>query len=101
MMKNYFSKGLLGILFFVMSCSSDDSITPLPIETNPDEVFLTQNSQIEIFIFNNDSNIPQSGTLSLSDPSLGSIVINNNNTPDNVSDDYLVFTYSVCICSVY
>ncbi|WP_370390255.1 Ig-like domain-containing protein [uncultured Winogradskyella sp.] len=93
MRKKYILKLVFLTLLSISSCSeSDDSTTPLSIETNPDEVFLTQNSQVEIFIFNNDSNIPQSGTLSLSDPSLGSVVINNNNTPDNVSDDYLVYT---------
>lgn len=93
MKKNYFLKLFFIIILSLSSCSeSDDNTTPLSIETNPDEVFLAQNSQVEIFIFNNDSNIPQSGALSISEPTLGSVIINDNDTPDNVNDDYLVYT---------
>lgn len=93
MKKNYILKLLLITLLSLSSCSeSDDNTIPVSIQTNPDEVFLDQNSQVEIFIFNNDSNIPQSGALSISDPSLGSAVINDNNTPDNINDDYVVYT---------
>lgn len=93
MKKKYILRLFFSTILLVSSCTeSDDSITPLPLETNPDEVFLEQNSQVEIFIFNNDSNIPQSGTLSISQPSLGVAVINNNNTPENISDDYVVYT---------
>lgn len=93
MKKKYTLKLFFLTLLSLSSCGkSDDNTSPLSIDTSPDEVFLAQNSQTEIFIFNNDSNIPQSGTLSITQPSLGSAIINNNNTPENVNDDYLVYT---------
>lgn len=93
MKKKYILKLFFLTLLSLSSCSeSDDNTIPVSIETNPDAVFLDQNSQTDIFIFNNDSNIPQSGTLTISNPSLGSVIINNNNTPENVNDDYLVYT---------
>lgn len=90
MKKNYFLFFL--ILVFLSSCGKDDSFTPLPIETNPDSVTIVQNSEIEIFIFLNDANIPSNGTLSLSNPSKGIATIINNGTPSNPSDDTVKYT---------
>ena len=92
MKKNY-------ILFFIsvlflFSCGKDDGLTPLLIETNPDTVTITQNSEIEIIIFLNDSNIPTVGTLTLSNPTKGNAVIINSNTPNNPSDDIVKYTAS-------
>jgi uncharacterized repeat protein (TIGR03806 family) len=93
MMKNYFSKGLLGILFFVMSCSSDDSITSLPVEANPDSVTLLQNTAIEFSVLSNDNNIPSNGTLTVTNPQRGSLqVLDPNNSPNNPSDDVVFYT---------
>lgn len=92
MSKNYFGNLLISILFITMSCDTDDSVTALPVVTNPDEVVIAQNSQVDIQIFNNDSNIPQSGNLSFAMPSLGSVAINTNNTPENIADDYLIYS---------
>ena len=38
----------------VLACGTDDSLTPLNIETTTDTVTIAQNSEIEIFIFSND-----------------------------------------------
>ncbi len=93
MKKNYFL--FLFIVLSVFSCGTDDSITPLDIETTPDSVTIAQNSQIEIFIFSNDSNIPSSGQLTISNPTKGSaIIIDVNNTPNNPSDDSVQYTAS-------
>jgi uncharacterized repeat protein (TIGR03806 family) len=86
MKKNYYL--FLLLLFSAFSCGTDDSITPLDIETNPDSVTISQNLEIEIFIFSNDSNIPSSGQLTLSNPTKGNaLIIDVNNTPNNPSDD--------------
>ncbi|EDP72754.1 hypothetical protein FBALC1_16672 [Flavobacteriales bacterium ALC-1] len=75
------------------SCGSDDDLTPLNIETNPDAVTIVQNSEIEIFIFSNDSNIPTSGTLTLSNPTKGkAIILDSNTTPNNPSDDVIQYS---------
>lgn len=90
MKKKYIS--ILLVLLAVLSCGTDDSLTPLNIETNPDSVTLVQNSQIDIFIFSNDPNIPANGELTLSNPSKGSAsIIDVNNTPNNPNDDYIQY----------
>ena len=92
MKKNY--SLFLFILLSVFSCGTDDNITPLNIETNPDSVTIAQNSQIDVFIFSNDSNIPSSGQLTVSNPTKGNAVImDSNNSPNNPSDD--IIHYSV------
>ena len=82
MKKNYLLNLLVCCILF--SCGSDDSsITPVSIETQPDSVSLSQNSQIEIFIFANDSNIPEDGQLTISTPQNGTVTINNTSSPLN------------------
>lgn len=81
------------IVLFLFSCGNDDGLIPLVIETNPDSLTIVQNSEIEIFIFLNDSNIPSSGDLSISQPSKGNaVIIDINNTPYNPSDDHIKYT---------
>jgi len=77
----------------VCSCGTDDTITPLNIETTEDSVVLVQNSEVEIFIFSNDSNIPTNGQLTISNPSKGTAtILDPNATPNNPSDDTIRFT---------
>ena len=84
---------LLVLTFATATCSSnDDNATIEGIETLPDEVVMSQNSSIEISIFANDNNIPVNGSLSTSSPDLGTIQIENNNTPENPSDDTIIYT---------
>lgn len=89
--KNY-NLFFLSILF-LFSCGKDDGLTPLFIETNPDVITITQNSEIEILIFLNDFNIPSNGTLTISNPTKGNaIIVDSNNTPSNLSDDLIKYT---------
>jgi len=91
MKKNYYLF-LLAILFLT-SCGKDDTITPLNIETAPDSITLAQNSEIEIFIFLNDSNIPSNGQLTITSPTKGNVsIIDTNSTPNNPSDDTVIYT---------
>ena len=91
MKKNYYS--LIFILLSVFSCNTDEGVTPLNIETNPDLITITQNSEIEIFIFSNDSNIPSIGELSVTNPLKGGVIImDSNNTPNNPSDDTINYS---------
>ncbi|WP_111683270.1 Ig-like domain-containing protein [Winogradskyella tangerina] len=92
MIKHKVLNFILVVLTLLFCCSSeDDNATTLATETNADTAVLTQNSQVEIFIFANDSNIPQNGTLTISAAALGTIQIQNNNTPNNPSDDYMLY----------
>lgn len=91
MKKKYVS--IILLFFIVFSCGTDDSLTPVTIETLPDSISIAQNSQTEIFIFSNDTNIPTTGELTITNPSKGSAsIIDVNNTPNNPSDDYIRYT---------
>jgi uncharacterized repeat protein (TIGR03806 family) len=80
------------ILIFLCSCDKDDNLSPLDIETAEDSVTIPQNSEIEIFIFSNDANIPSNGQLSISNPTRGiALLIDPNSTPNNPSDDAILY----------
>ncbi|NNE31768.1 MAG: hypothetical protein HKN40_05310 [Winogradskyella sp.] len=79
-------------LALLLSCGPENSISPLHIETNPDVITVNQNGEAEIFIFQNDLNIPENGNLTLSAPSKGTATISTNNTPNTLTDDSIVFT---------
>ena len=107
-MRKHYTIIFLTLLF---SCVDDDGLSPLVIDTNPDSVVIIQNSEIEIFIFLNDFNIPSVGELSLSSPLKGSVtIIDTNNTPNDPSDDHIKYTvnpnevgvdvFEYTICSV-
>jgi len=82
------------VIIFTTACSSnDDTMTPVIIEALNDNVTVSQNSEVEIFIFANDTNIPNSGELSITTPSKGmAIIIDENSTPNNPSDDFIKFS---------
>jgi uncharacterized repeat protein (TIGR03806 family) len=93
MRKKYALCFFLCSLLLQFSCGTDDSTTPLTLDTTPDSVVVTQNTEIEIFIFQNDQNIPSSGQLTLSNPTKGSVSISDsNNTPNNPSDNTVIYT---------
>ena len=110
-MKTNFGLFLLALFLLLYNCRKDDTEIVLKIETNADSVDIEQNSQAEIFIFQNDNNIPSEGQLSISDPVKGTLSINDNNTPNDLSDDSLIykanpniigedsFQYTVCLGS--
>lgn len=83
--------GLFSFIFLsLFSCGTDDNLTPLDIQTTEDSVTISQNSEIEIFIFSNDANIPNNGQLTFSTPSKGvATLIDLNSTPNNPSDDII------------
>ena len=92
MLKNY-AYLFLCLSCLLISCGSEDDYTPVNIETNADSATVNQNSSVDLFIFQNDSNLPTSGSLSLSNPTRGTVTINDpNNTPNNPSDDSITYT---------
>lgn len=92
-MKNNYVLNLFVLVLLLFSCGTDDEETsPLNIETSEDFAVLAQNTQVEIFIFQNDNNIPSSGQLTLTNASKGVLIINDTgNTPNNPSDDTVIY----------
>ncbi|MDA9277089.1 Ig-like domain-containing protein [Flavobacteriaceae bacterium] len=85
---------LLFAMLLITSCGSDDDtdiFIPLEIQTQEDFVQVSTLQTISIDIFANDTNIPATGLLSVTSPSNGDVVINNNNTPQDTSDDILEY----------
>ena len=81
----------------LVSCKKDDEAgyIPLNITANPDIGEVYQNSTLEIAIFDNDRNIPENGTVMLTAPQSGTVVINDNGTPSNILDDTVIFTPNI------
>lgn len=94
MKKNYLkSFSILCLIFVCFSCSDDDSgYTPLRITANPDSGEVFQNTFIELDVLDNDLNIPQSGSLTVSSTSNATLEVLTNNTPGNPSDDKILYT---------
>ncbi|MDB9828751.1 hypothetical protein OAC33_04360, partial [Flavobacteriaceae bacterium] len=85
---------LLFAMLLITSCGSDDDtdiFIPLEIQTQEDFVQVSTLQTISIDIFANDTNIPATGLLSVTSPSNGDVVINNNSTPQDTSDDILEY----------
>ncbi len=73
-----------------------------------DFITLIEDTSTLIPIYDNDSGIPSSGTLTITDPANGTVVIDDNGTPNDPSDDIIQytpfidyngpdsFTYTVC-----
>ena len=85
---------LVSTMLVITSCGSDDDtdiFVPLEIQTQEDFVQVSTLQTISIAIFSNDTNIPASGLLSITSPINGEVVINNSNTPQDISDDVLEY----------
>ena len=68
------------------------TIDVLPIvDAIDDAVATTEDTPITIDVFVNDNDLPTSGTFTTTDPTNGTVVINNNGTP-NPSDDIVTYT---------
>ena len=85
------------------------NISVLPIVDALDDVVTTmENQTVEILVLSNDNDVPVLGTLTVTSPVNGAILINSNGTPGNPSDDSLsytpnsnfvgsdTFTYTIC-----
>lgn len=65
----------------------------LPIVDAIDDVAATDiNQPVGIDMLANDNDIPTTGTLSVTDPANGSVTVVDNGTPDDPSDDSVVYT---------
>lgn len=92
-MSKKFLPSILCFLLLVTSCGSDDDdYVPLDIEANADAITLEQNAAVDILIFQNDNNLPKTGSITLTTPTKGTLEINDNSTPSDLTDDYVIYT---------
>ncbi|MCM4165904.1 MULTISPECIES: gliding motility-associated C-terminal domain-containing protein [unclassified Arenibacter] len=73
-----------------------------------DFITVNEDSSVIVPIFDNDSNLPITGILTTSNPFNGSVLVNDNGTPNNPTDDFITFvpnpnyngpstfTYTIC-----
>ena len=66
--------------------------TPVMLDVVDDHVTTPIDTAMDIDILNNDLGIPTDGTLTTTDPTSGTVVINDNGTPDDITDDTLTYT---------
>ncbi|WP_396601124.1 Ig-like domain-containing protein [Algibacter sp. R77976] len=62
------------------------------IDVVDDTVITIENTAVSIKAYLNDVNLPESITLSNTSPSNGVLTIDDNETPDNLTDDIVVYT---------
>src|SRR5690606_20955648 len=51
-----------------------------------------KDTPVDIDILDNDSNIPWDGDLTVTQPDNGTVTVNDNGTPDDITDDTLTYT---------
>ena len=56
-----------------------------------DMIAVNEDESIQVPIFDNDSDLPTTGTLSIAGPSNGTVNINDNGTPNDPSDDVVTY----------
>ncbi|WP_091602390.1 Ig-like domain-containing protein [Maribacter dokdonensis] len=64
---------------------------PIDLDVVDDAVTTPVNTPIGIDILDNDFGIPTDGTLTVTDPSSGTVEINDGGTPDDISDDTITY----------
>ncbi|MDP3314334.1 gliding motility-associated C-terminal domain-containing protein, partial [Lutibacter sp.] len=62
------------------------------VNTTDDEYILQNLQPLRVDIFANDNDVPTVGTITFTIPLKGSVNIDNNGTPNNMSDDVLIYT---------
>ncbi|MCM4168640.1 hypothetical protein DHD08_13205 [Arenibacter sp. H213] len=69
------------------------NVNVLPIvDAFEDAVVTLENEAIEVDVMRNDNDIPVIGTFITSIPPNGTVVVNDNGTPNNLTDDTLTYT---------
>jgi uncharacterized repeat protein (TIGR03806 family) len=87
------SIGILLSVLFLASCKNDDNYSPLAPDARNDFIEILQNRTVEIYVLNNDLDIPEAGTFAVTASENATITIEDpNNTQNNPSDDYIQYT---------
>ncbi|CAA0194565.1 Ig-like domain-containing protein [Tenacibaculum maritimum] len=66
-------------------------VAPTPDSQN-DMADTTEDTPVIVAIYTNDSNIPTDGVLNITNPTNGTVTIDNGGTPDDPSDDIVTYT---------
>ena len=86
----------------------NDDFAPIANDDGPRQSDV--NEDVIIDIFDNDLFVPVCGTITITQPEHGTVVINDNGTPNDLSDDFITytpdqdyygtdtFTYQICDC---
>ncbi|WP_407269556.1 tandem-95 repeat protein [Tenacibaculum maritimum] len=67
------------------------TVSPVP-DSQDDTVTTTEDTAVIVGIYGNDNDIPTDGTLIITDPSNGTVTIDNGGTPNDPSDDVVTYT---------
>ncbi|WP_343488476.1 gliding motility-associated C-terminal domain-containing protein [Allomuricauda sp. d1] len=84
--------------YTVCNSSGDCSTATVTVDVLPivdafdDAVATEEDTPIDIDILGNDNDLPNLGTLTTTSPSNGTVVINDNGTPNDPSDDTVTYT---------
>ncbi|MFS4416200.1 Ig-like domain-containing protein, partial [Maribacter sp. 2307ULW6-5] len=65
--------------------------TPPVLDVVDDNVATTSNVPLDIDILENDINIPENGVISINQPTNGNVEINDNGTPEDITDDFVTY----------
>jgi gliding motility-associated-like protein len=77
------------------------TINVLPVlDAIDDFVAITEDAPIDVDILINDNDLPSSGTLMITNPSDGTVVINDNASPLDPSDDTVTYTPNISFVGV-
>ncbi|WP_419212258.1 Ig-like domain-containing protein [Maribacter sp. X9] len=66
--------------------------TPVALDVVDDTASTPMDTAVEIDVLDNDFGIPQNGTLTTTEPSNGRIETNDGGTPDDITDDTVIYT---------
>ncbi len=66
--------------------------TPETLDVVDDRATTPIDTPVEIDILDNDFGIPMNGTLEITEPTSGTVTINDGGTPDDISDDTITYT---------
>jgi gliding motility-associated-like protein len=87
-----------GFDYTICNTAGDCSTATVTVEVLPvvdaldDTVATLEDEAVSIDILANDNDIPASGTLTFTDPSNGTVTLDDNGTPGDLSDDSVVYT---------
>lgn len=68
----------------------DVNVVPI-VDAFDDTVTTSEDTPLDIDVLNNDNDIPTLGTLTTTQPSNGTVSVNNGGTPNNPSDDIVTY----------
>ncbi|WP_370281135.1 Ig-like domain-containing protein [Robiginitalea marina] len=87
-----------GFDYTICNTAGDCSTATVTVEVLPvvdaldDTVATLEDEAVSVDILANDNDIPASGTLTFTDPSNGTVTLEDNGTPGDLSDDLVVYT---------